>query len=211
MKRKTISRTALVASIVLIFVWIFMGTTSSLAWFKDEDELVNNLYFGDLKVEMYYKNAGSYRLVDASTHVFDDEALYEPGYTQVVYFRVDNKGTVPFTYELSVVPDITKTVYATSVLGNKIDLTDYVKFGLVLGSTEQEVMDKTADRDIARSVATEALSNYSVNAGQLDPDESGYAAIVVFMPEEVANEANYRGDTAPEIQFGISAKATQLM
>lgn len=34
-------------------------------------------------------------------------------------------------------------------------------------------------------------------------------ALVVRMPEEVGNEANYRGDDIPKVELGIIVKADQ--
>ena len=36
------------------------------------------------------------------------------------------------------------------------------------------------------------------------------AALIVRMPEEVGNVANYRGDTVPEVDLGITVKADQI-
>jgi len=42
------------------------------------------------------------------------------------------------------------------------------------------------------------------------PDEVQYIALVVYMPEEVGNEANYRGTDIPKIEFALNLQATQV-
>ena len=210
MKGKQITKLAFVLSVILLGVWLAMGTTSSLAWFHDEDAVVNSLYFGDLKIGLYHRENGDYSPVDSTTKVFQDEALYEPGYTQLVYLRVTNEGDVPFTYELSVIPDLSTLVLGTNEKGETIDLTEYLRFGVIYAASDDELLEKTANRDLARACATTPLSTYSEDRGRLEPGQSEYASLVIFMPEEVDNAANYRGDVAPSVEVGISALAKQI-
>ena len=41
-------------------------------------------------------------------------------------------------------------------------------------------------------------------------EDPHYAALIIYMPEEVGNVANYRGDTVPEVELGITVKAEQI-
>lgn len=206
-KRKTVTQAALVVSILLIALWILLSTNASLAWFQADDTLVNSLYFGNFDVNVYYKTGDGYEPVDNETRVFSDEALYEPGYTQVVYLKIENAGTVDFDYAMSVIPDLANVVVGKNEMGGDIFLPDHLNFGLVFDSTEEGLMEKTADRDLARTCATQKLSNYE-EGGSLAAGSSDYCALVLYMPEEVANEANYRGDTVPSAKVGISVLAT---
>lgn len=210
LKRKPITKIALLFSIVLIALWAALGTNASLAWFHDDDEIVNTLYFGDLKLRLYHKTNTGYETVDSTTKVFDEAALYEPGYTQIVVLCIENAGTVDFDCKLSVVPDLANVVVAQNERGGDIFLPDYLKFGAVYGDTEEALLEKIADRTLAQSNATEKLSNYSENVGTVAAGESTYCALVLYMPEDVANEANYRGDTVPSVNVGISVLANQL-
>jgi hypothetical protein len=53
------------------------------------------------------------------------------------------------------------------------------------------------------------LQNYDTDVAALDPGETAYLALVVRMPKEVGNEANYRGGDLPKVELGIIVKAEQ--
>lgn len=207
MKRKRVTKTALALSIILIIVWSLFGTASTIAWFSDSDTVINTFVIGDLSVELYHKTDKGYELVTGTTKLFDDEALYEPGYTQLVYLKVKNVGTVPFDYKLSVIPG--NIVIGKNVFGQDINLTDHLKFGLVLADTEDEILAATKDRVEARKHADTALSDYAATRTDLAVDEEQYAALIVCMPENVGNEANFRAKAA-RIDLGVNVKATQI-
>ena len=209
LKRKPITKSALCISMLLIVLWVVLGANASLAWFQEEDEIVNSLFFGDLKLNLYHKTNTGYEAVDSTTKVFDEAALYEPGYTQIVVLCIENAGTIDFDCQLSVVPDLANVVVAKNEHGGEIFLPDHLKFGAVFGDTEEALLEKISDRALAQKNATEKLSNYSENVGTVAVGGSTYCALVLYMPEEVANEANYRGDTVPSVEVGISVLANQ--
>ena len=207
MKRKRITKSALALSILLMIVWMLLGTTSTIAWFSDSDTIVNTLQFGNLQVELYHKVGSEYQLVTAETKLFDDEALYEPGYTQVIYLKVKNVGDVPFDYKLSVVPS--EAVLGKNLFGESIYLPDHLKFGIVVKDTEEAVLAATQNRTDARSFADTQLNNYDEVQTDLAVDAAQFIALVVCMPEEVGNEANFRG-TQASVDLGVNVKATQI-
>jgi len=43
----------------------------------------------------------------------------------------------------------------------------------------------------------------------LQPGSERYIALIVRMPEEVGNAANYRGVIVPRVDLGITVKASQ--
>lgn len=210
LKRRIATKIALLVSIALIVVWALLGANASVAWFQSSDTIVNTLNFGGLKVNLYYNAGGNYEAVDSTTKVFNDAALYEPGYTQVVYLKIENAGDYDFNYDMSVVPDLSTLVVGKNEKGEEIILPDHLKFGLVFDETEDGLMEKTADRDLSREYATQKLSDYSESGGALAPGESNYCALILHMPEQVSNEANYRGDKVPSVEVGIGVTATQI-
>ena len=209
-RRKTVTKFALTMSVLLIALWVLLGTNASLAWFTDEDKIVNTLNFGDLNIKLYHKTNTGYEEVDSTTKVFNDAALYEPGYTQLVLLKVENAGDVDFNYDLAVIPDLESIVVGKTEDGQDIILPEHLRFGLVIEDTEDALLEKIADRALSRTYATHELSNYSENGGVLPVGECDYCAMILYMPEEVANEANYRGDTVPSVEVGISAIAEQI-
>ena len=200
---------ALILSLCLIAVWAILGTGASLAWFTDTSEEVKNIFHVaefDLVVSHRLED-GTYEEIDGQTKIFDDEALYEPGYVQVVYLKIENRGTVPFDFQTAVT--VTDYTVATNIFGQQFNLQDYLKFGIVTAETESELDSKLEERDLAKEAATMKLSNYSSDIAELEAGGETYMAIIVHMPEEVGNDANYRGDKIPRVELGIIVNATQ--
>lgn len=206
MKQK-ITKSALAISIALMIVWAFLGTTSTIAWFSDKDEVVNTFQFGNFDLEVYRRLPdGRYERVTETTKLFDDEALYEPGYTQVIYLKVRNEGDVPFDYKLSVLAN--NTVDGTNVYGQPIHLPNYLRFGTVVRDTETEMLAAMSTREAARSYADKPLNNYDEKQTDFPAGGEHYIAIVVCMPEVIGNEANFRAKEA-SVDMSIKVTATQ--
>ena len=92
-----------------------------------------------------------------------------------------------------------------------IKLQDHLKFGVVTADTEAELMQKVADRELAKynALADLPLNTYTTEIDSLNIGETDYMALIVRMPEEVGNIANYRGDTIPKVELGLIVKASQ--
>ena len=210
MKRRTFTKTALALSVCLMVIWCILGTGSSIAWFVDESpEIRNNFNFAEFKLVVSHKTENGYEEVKSNTKIFDDEALYEPGYVQVVYLKIENKGTVGFDFDLAVVPNLQTIVRAKNVYGQDIYLPEFLKFGVVFADTEAELTQKLATRDLAKQQATTALSSYTSKPDNLQAKGEAFAAVIVRMPEEVGNAANYRDNNPPSIELGITVQAMQ--
>ena len=203
-------RLTLVLTLCAIGLWGLLGTGTSLAWFVDTSEEVTNIFhFADFEVTVDHRtDSGVWESIDGRSDIFDREALYEPGYTQVVYLRVKNTGDREFKFQLAV--SATESNTWTNVFGHPFWLHEHLKFGVVFADSEAEMDLSVATRELTTSIATTKLQNYSKDNMLLYPDEEKFIAIVVRMPEEVGNEANYRGDEVPTIKLGIIVKADQL-
>ena len=214
MNRKKWIKVSLALSACLFVVWWALGTGATLAWFSDHDEVRNEFEVGLLDLEVYYKNdiVTDYTLMESDSEVFYDEALYEPGYTQVVYLRLDNKGNVDFNYKVAVtVAGVTK---GKNMWGEDIYLPNYLRYGVVFAETEAQLEDMVAQRLEARTHAPNdwgALETWSdISPYTLEvKDKCHYAALIVYMPEEVGNRANYLGMTQPKVKLGITVFAQQ--
>lgn len=207
--RNKYKKIALCVSILLIAAWCILGTGASLAWFVDTDEEVKNVFhFAEFELEVSHRlEDGTWEKIEQDTKIFDDEALYEPGYTQVVYLKIENKGTVPFDFKTAV--SVTDYTLATNVFGQSFQLQDYLKFGLTTADTEEKLFEKVATRNLAKELAVMPLSNYSTETASLDAKGTVYMALIVRMPEDVTNMANYRADVIPRIELGLIVTATQ--
>ncbi len=209
-KQTPYKRIALVLSLCALVIWGILGTGTSLAWFTDTAEEVTNIFhFADFELVVSHRLAdGEWEEIDGQTEIFDKEALYEPGYVQVVYLKVENKGSVPFNFYTAV--NVNGSVVATNVFGQKFMLQDYLKFGVTTAASEAEMDNSVREREAAAAIADSPLHNYATDAARLEPNATRYLALIVRMPQYVDNVANYRGETVPKVELGITVKADQI-
>lgn len=214
MKKRKWSKAALALSACLFVIWWALGTGATLAWFSDTDTVRNQFQIGLLQLDVSYRNdtTEKYTPLQGATAAFNDKALYEPGYTQVVYLEIENLGDMDFTYKAAVT--VKDVVLGKTAWGDDIYLPDYLRCGIVFGKTEAEVEQQVADRLTARSNAPEywsALGTWSEPSPYTfaADDDPHYAALIVYMPENVGNAANYRGADVPQVILGITVSAQQ--
>ncbi len=214
MRKRKWTKAALAFSACLFVLWWALGTGATLAWFSDTDSVRNAFQVGLLKLNVSYRNdiVTEYTPLQGTTKAFDDEALYEPGYTQVVYLKIENAGDVDFRYKVAVT--VEGFTNGKNMWGEDIYLPNYLRYGVVFGETEAEVQKQVKDRLAARTLASNewgALGTWS----QISPytfetgEAAHYAALIIYMPEEVGNAANYRGFTEPQVELGIKVFAQQ--
>ena len=205
MKKTKLSLFYSVVSLVLC-ASMLVGTT--FAWFTDGVSTGRNtIAAGNLDVALDYLDAqGNWQSVDENTELFDDAALWEPGYTEVVYLRVRNQGSLALKYQLGV--NILSETGSVNVNGDDFRLSDYIEFAAIEG-----VESRYADREAARSAVTNAsiLSAGYTKRGSMEAGEAPeFVALVVYMPETVGNDANHvTGVAAPSIKLGVELVATQ--
>ncbi len=202
---------ALILSLCALILWAILGTGASMAWFSDTSPEINNIFhFADLDIEVeHLLTDGNWEKVDSTVQIFNNEALYEPGYTQVVYLRVRNAGDCEFNFNTAV--NVTKKVVATNYYDEDLDLCKYLKFGFVTDSSFDNLKDRLSERDKAKFYADSDLNAYSSDTLLINKNETKYVALVVTMPEMVGNEANYSGDTQPMVELGVIFKAEQVV
>ena len=209
-KSKTRKKIALTLSLCAIFLWCGLGAGASLAWFTDTAPVAHNIFhFAQFQLEVCHRLPdGSWEPVDRNTPVFAEQALYEPGYTQVVYLKAKNTGTAPF----SVYTAVTATGHpvATNSFGQPFYLHEHLRFGICVAGSQAEMLQAVQTRDQAVALADRKLSNYGTDTAILQPGETAYIALVVCMPESVGNEANYRGGEVPSVELGLIVKAEQI-
>ena len=135
-RKKPYKKIALALSLCALIVWGILGAGASLAWFTDTTPEINNIFhFADFELEVSHRlTDGKWEKIDGKTDIFDKEALYEPGYVQVVYLKVENKGSVPFKFQTAV--NVNGCSVATNVFGQPFLLQDYLKFGITSADSE---------------------------------------------------------------------------
>ena len=215
MKKKKWTKVALALSACLFVIWWALGTGATLAWFSDSDTVRNEFQVGLLQLEVDYRNdiVDDYTDLQGATKAFNDEALYEPGYTQVVYLRIDNVGDMPFNYKVAVT--VKDSDPGQNAWGKPIYLENYLRYGVVFGKTEADVQQQVKDRLTAKNYASNdwgSLDTWSeVSPYTFGVDEEyHYAALIIHMPENVDNVANYRGAMVPMLKLGIKVAAQQV-
>ena len=209
-KKRIYKQIALSLSLCALIVWCILGTGASLAWFTDTSPEINNIFhFAEFDLVVSHRlTDGKWEEVDSQTKIFNEEALYEPGYVQVVYLKVENNGTIPFEFYTAV--NVNGCIEATNVFGQRFMLQDYLKFGVTTADSEDAMKNSVPNREKAVEIADMPLHNYDTETAVLEPGATKYIALIVRMPEEVSNVANYRGDTVPKVELGITVKADQI-
>ena len=212
MTNKKSMKRALISSLLIMAMCFTMLAGTTYAWFTDSVTSANNIIkSGKLDVEVeYYVPAddqhpdGQWLALAADTKLFDDAALYEPGYTQVAYIKVKNAGTLALKYKLAAT--IVSETEGVNMNGESFKLSDY----LVFGSKSVDDVYPTREAALADIDPDKKLNDLDVDdAGNLLPDaSSGIIALIINMPTTVGNEANY-GETQPKITLGLTVFATQ--
>ena len=206
------TKRALLTSVLALLMCVTMLVGATFAWFTDTASTgVNKIQAGNLKMEVTYKNTadGRFEKVSKETPVFNNNALWEPGHVEYVVLRVSNAGSLALKYKLGI--NIAGERGSTNVLDNEFKLSDYIKFGVINGES-----NNLSDRDKLVAEAEESGSVAALNAGYTKEDdllkgEDKVVTLVVWMPTTVGNEANHKTEvTAPSIDLGISVAATQL-
>lgn len=183
---------------LVIFLVLCMALTVLLSSCFDEEsrEIINKIVTGEHDVEIYYKQnaTDSWTRVTDFDKLFVDDALWEPGYTQVLYLKIVNKESYPLKYVLGInIVSETKGV----------KLSDYVEFGVVRSAQERFFEDRASLRAAitsSRLISDTTIDKYTLAS---DPAEE-YVTMAVYMPETVGNETNWRvGEQRPKLRLGI--------
>ena len=190
---------------ILLCAAMLIGTT--FAWFTDTASTgVNRIQAGNLDIELEYKNKGTeaFKKADANTPVFDENALWEPGYVEYVVLKLSNAGSLALKYKLGV--NIAGETGSTNVYNNAIQLSDYIRFAVL--DDDQSGLGR--DALVAAAADSKLIKEGYTAENHLAKGESKIVTLVVWMPTTVGNEANHKtGVAAPAIDLGINVVATQ--
>ena len=205
--RKSTKR-ALITSALAILMCVAMLIGTTFAWFTDTASTgVNKIQAGNLKMEVSYKNTsdGEFAVLNESTNVFMKDTLWEPGHVEYAVLKVKNTGTLALKYKLGI--NIVGETGSINVLGNEFKLSDYIKFGVV----DEDLSGKTRDEMVAAVTDSKLIKEGYSKESHLDTtDANETVTLVVWMPTDVGNKANYKvGAAVPEINLGINVAATQ--
>ena len=200
---KTTKKSALMSVMaILLCLTMLLGTT--WAWFTDSvTSSGNKIQAGNLKLdlEMLNKETGAYESIKTSKDPIFNYDLWEPGYTDVKFLKVENEGSLSLKWKAMFVSD-----EEVSKLAEVIDV--WVKPSVVelAYSTDRESISvengwkKVGTLD--QFINTLSETTY----GNLLPYSCAYLGIALHMQEGAGNEYQKIGLEA----FDIQIVATQM-
>ncbi len=209
------TRKALLTSVVALVICVTMLMGTTFAWFTDTATVaVNQIVSGKLDIALYNgviaNGAITYPAeVTETTKLFKENVLWEPGHVEVAYLKLDNIGNLALKYQLTV--SVANEVAGKNSDDEDIKLSRHLKYDVVeIAEGEYFTTREAALAKIENeaNLATEVISGSMLPATAEAP-VAKYLAVIVYMPETVGNEANYRGETAPSIDLGVNLFATQ--
>lgn len=210
------TKRALLTSVLALVLSLAMLAGSTFAWFTDTASTgVNRIVSGNLDVGLKYWGVGEdgqkkWLTAEDSKKLFDENALWEPGYTQIVYLKVKNDGNLALTYAMQITP-VHETV-GVNVDGEEFKLSDYIKFGWTAFTVDGNGAPVALDREAAQTgVGGGAQLGTTLHRKAAEPLAAGaeeLVALVAWMPEDVGNEANY-STVQPTIELSLKVLATQ--
>ena len=221
------TKRALLTSVMAMLLCFTMLLGTTFAWFTDSVTSGNNIIkSGNLDIELEYavfNDDGTFKKwqdVKGASDILTN-TLWEPGVTEVAYLRIANAGTLAFKYQLGI--NIVSEIDGTNVYGQSFKLSDYIQFGVVEGvdGSSNAYSKDDAGRTAAIAAVTDAKkisAGYNPAEASMESGDEFYLALVVYMPETVGNEANYKTSEdssnpnkyRPQIDLGINVFATQM-
>ena len=206
------TKRALLTSVLALVLSLAMLAGSTFAWFTDTASTgVNRIVSGNLDVGLeYWDKESGWLDAEDSKDLFDENALWEPGYTQIVYLKVKNGGNLALTYAMQITP-VHETV-GVNVDGEEFKLSDYIKFGWTTFTADENGTPVALGREAAQTGVGEGTQlGTTLHRQAAKPMEAGaeeLVALVAWMPENVGNEANY-STVQPTIELSLKVLATQ--
>ena len=206
------TKRALLTSVLALLMCVAMLIGTTFAWFTDTaSTAVNKIQAGNLDVKlMYSTDMQTWKEATDQTKLFDDNALWEPGYTQVVYLKVVNAGKLALKYEAGFSKNYTSN-RGKNVNGDWYRVDNYLKIGTAETTTKfanrEDVWSAIAatEKTLAKDVMlTDGW--ITLKAGE----SSNPFAVAIYMPTSVGNEANASKNRPSSVSgLGIEVRATQ--
>ena len=212
MNESTKTKKALRGSLFALFLCIVLLIGTTFAWFTDTASTgVNKIQSGNLDVELEYsKDCVNWKTANQNTQMFDDNVLWEPGHTEVVYLRVENAGNLALKYNIAT--NSYDMERGKNAAGDLFYIDQYLKIGTAQTNTEfanrEAAIAAIADTEKTIAKETQISKDWTVlKAGE----KSAPTAVVLYMPTTVGNEANnVQSWRKPSLKgLGLVVNATQ--
>ena len=213
-------KSALLTSVVSLFLCVAMLVGSTFAWFTDSVTSGQNVIkTGTLDIKLEYSVLENgvwtdYAEVTDTTDIFGYDN-WEPGYVEVAKFRITNIGSLAIKYSLTA--DVYSETAGVNVNGDEFLLSDYLYTEVVaVDATREDILASTTGSRLKAPIPVStdpSIVNDDLivsNSNLLQKNAVEEVALAIWMPTTVGNEANYR-EVQPSITFGINLVATQAM
>ena len=198
------TKSALLTSILALFLCFTMLLGTTFAWFTDSVTSANNIIkAGNLDIELYHSDkAVTDEKVGESTKLFDEVALWEPGVMVWEELTVKNEGDLALKYQLTL-----NVLEATKIDG--VSFASMLKVALVDDGFEYT-------RENVEAIAADEwqdLATFTL-ADKLDKTENEvYGIVIWWQPSDNDNLFNMNnGNKGKEVsvKVGVTLVATQL-
>lgn len=218
----------LLTSIITLMLSFSVLLGSTFAWFTDMTvSSINQINSGALSMSVSYKPFGAsyteWTTIDSKTKIFNEKAVFEPGYMEAVWIRVENTGTLGFKFKMGL--DVFDEIPGIIMDDQKVNLSDHLVVLSGLETTDYvQVETVCADKDLL--VASYAWDEQYLNTGDItvvnninvypkyaqeDQDDSTYyICMVLRMPDLGGTVANHIKEKIPQLTIGLRAKAMQV-
>lgn len=199
MKKRNSTKSALIASIVMLCLSFTMLIGTTFAWFTDSVTSSGNvIQTGNFDVGMYWaegnENPADTKWTDASLGAIFYNRYWEPGYAESKHLKIANEGTLALKYQLAIIPH-----------GEISKLADVIDVYYI---TPAKQLTTRNDFTAADKIGTLAdLIETGIATGTLLEGES-YNATIVLKMQETAN-SDYE-NLSIGTDFSIQLVATQV-
>ena len=189
---------------------MLLGTT--YAWFTDSVTSAGNIIkTGTLDVTLEYKKVGETDWSDASKGSIFNYQLWEPGYTEVRYVKIENEGSLDLKFELNIIP--TQTPAA-----GEVNLADVIDVYMMKGEatvTRDALAAATPVGTLASLMADEDGAAYGVlfdkKEGEADTtDDKNNVEVYTIVLKMKENAGNEYQEKSIGGSFVVQLVATQL-
>ena len=209
---KTNSKKALLSSAFALALSVAMLIGTTFAWFTDTASTgINKIQAGNLDVKlMYSTDMVTWKEATSTTQLFNDDALWEPGHTELVYLKVVNAGNLALKYEMTT--NSYDKERGKNANGDLFYIDKYLKIGVAETQNVFESRSAAIDAIAANEKSMEKEIQITNGWTVLNPNaESAPFAVVIYMPTTVGNEANnVQSWRHPSLKgFGLVVNATQ--
>lgn len=215
MTSKKTARRALFSSFTALLLCFAMLVGTTFAWFTDTEVSGSNVIkSGNLDVEVQYTLDGeTWADLDGADDLFQ-KGLWEPGHTEVVGLKIENKGTLALKYK-AYTNIVNETIGKTKagkdiVLSEILTVSTVTQEANVIGDILMDIIFNGGQNTDTSAPKSFKSGNIFECDQELAPGAAHYLIVIVDMDEKVGNEANHDGTNIPTIDFGLNVVATQF-